>query len=452
MSQRRLDRLQTLLEEKRFEELRRELKSYDPGRLARMMRGLDGSDIRNVLLRCPEDIKNQVLVQLDDSLLRDLVASEPVADVISLFEVLTPFQQGDLLKRLPDGERDLFLREWPDHLYENLQEPFAYPPESIGRVMDPEPATVRPGWTVEEALKSTDKDVHPPDTSGWLFVVDEDGNFLDDLRYRTLLASSPGESIRELMNFQAITLSPDMDQEEGVRVFESAGAGDLAVVNDRGKLLGAVSRNAILDVAESEDTEDFHRQGASEPLDMDYFSASIGRLARKRIGWLFLLFVAGGLSSTVIGLYEDQLEEAVLLAFFIPLLIGTGGNAGSQTVTSVIRAISLGEVRPSHAGYLLLREGSIGLGLGLVLGGIGFLFATGFWGSSWQMGVILGSSMLGICVLATIIASLIPILVRMLNLDPAAVSAPVITTLIDVLGLLLYFAIAGSVFASMGGV
>ncbi|MBW2988322.1 magnesium transporter, partial [Candidatus Woesearchaeota archaeon] len=316
-----------------------------------------------------------------------------------------------------------------------------YPEESVGRLMTPEYVAIRPGWTIAKALSHIRKFGKDAETINMVYVVDEDWHLLDDLPLRRLILASPKSRVSSLMDYRFVAISPYEDQERAVKLFEDHNLVALPVIDKDGVLLGIVTVDDIMDVLEDEVMEDIEKGVSILPLGINYSSASVWTLYKKRIVWLSLLAVAGFMSSNVIAAFEHTLATAVALAFFIPILIGSGGNTGSQSATLIVRAIATGDITLRKWFNVIKKELVVGLLLGVSLGTILGLWGS-LWRGGWAVGFIVGLAMVAIVLWANLVGSLLPLILTKFNLDPAVVSSPLITTLVDATGLLIYFSIA----------
>jgi magnesium transporter len=275
----------------------------------------------------------------------------------------------------------------------------------------------------------------------YLYVLDRYQRLVGVVSLRALVLAEPHETLGEIMETDVMKVTADTDQEEVARLLARYNLLALPVVDENNRMLGIVTVDDVVDVLEEEATEDFQRLGGSEPLSQPYFAVPLFTVARKRIGWLLLLFVGGTLTSSVMRIFEGELAQIVSLAVFIPLLIGTGGNAGSQSVSTIIRALAIGEVQFRDAVRVILRELSTGLVVGGVLGIFGFGLVL-LWGAGIPMAFVVSLSLPVVCTWANIVGGLVPLLAERLGIDAAVVSAPLITTVVDASGLALYFLVA----------
>ncbi len=438
------------------EELREALARGQLERARALMVELHPADIAELLDEMDEESR-----LLAFSLLEDVAASEVLDEMEAegaqdIVEGTPRERIAHLLEEMPMDDAAEFLGDLPPDLAESLidlMEPeeaaeiqglLEYEEETAGRLMTEKVVRIRRRWTVQETidyLRTVDPET---ETFAYLYVVDDDDRLVGVVALRTLITSPPDALIRDIMQPDVIYVTVDTDQEEVARVIAKYDFFAIPVVDREGRLAGIITHDDVLDVLQEEFTEDVQRLGGSQPLERPYFAASIAHVVRKRIGWLMLLFVAGSLTGTVMRHFENELASVVALSVFIPLLIGTGGNAGSQTSTTVVRALAMEDVRVDDLPRVVLREALTGLGIGIVLALIGMGLAI-FWDTGPRMALTVGITLPVVCVWANVVASLIPIVADRLGIDPAVISAPFITTLVDATGLFIYFSIAKTV-------
>jgi len=324
-----------------------------------------------------------------------------------------------------------------------------YPEGSIGRLMTPHYVAVREDWTIAQVLDHVRLHGRDSETLNVIYVVDDTGRLIDDIRIREVLLTAPTNTVKSLMDRRWVALKATDDQETAVRVFREEDRTALPVTDSTGILIGIVTVDDVLDVAEAEATEDIQRLGGSEALDEPYMQIAFRRMIQKRAGWLTALFLGEMLTATAMGVFEKEIEKAVVLALFVPLIISSGGNSGSQASTLVIRALALGEVGLVDWWRVMRREIGAGLVLGGILGTVGF-FRIAVWsafssiyGPHWLLvAATVALSLVGVVLWGTLTGSLLPFLLRRLGFDPAASSAPFVATLVDVTGLIIYFSVA----------
>jgi magnesium transporter len=329
-----------------------------------------------------------------------------------------------------------------------------YPEDSVGRLMTPDYITVKEDWSVARILDHIRKYGKNSETIDVIYVIDENGILLDDIRIREILLVSPDTIVKDLMDNRLISLKANDPQEEAVNIFRMNNRVALPVTDDDFVMLGIVTVDDILWVANEESTEDIQRIGGMEALDEPYLDVSLMQLTRKRAGWLIILFIGELFTATVMQYYEHQLEKVLVLTMFIPLIVSSGGNSGSQASTLIIRAMALGEVAVSDWWRVMRREFMSGLLLGLILGVIGFtriyawhLFSD-VYGEHW-LGIAgtVSLSLVGIVLWGSLIGSMFPFVLRRFGADPATSSAPFVATMVDVTGLIIYFSVAAYILA-----
>ena len=299
---------------------------------------------------------------------------------------------------------------------------------------------LRRQWTVSETFDYL-RSLEDAETLHYLYVVDRDNKLIGVVPLRQLILSQPDATVESLMSGDVVSINVNADQEELAELVSRYDYFVVPVVNDANELLGVVTVDDVLDIFEEEVTEDIQRLGGSEPLDQPYFAVSAFQIVRKRIGWLLLLFVASTLSGEVIRMFQNELDLVVALGFFITLITGTGGNAGSQTVATIIRAITLDEVRLSNLMDAWRREVSVGLMLGLVMGAVGIIRAL-LWHTGYEVALVVALTLPLVVIWSTTVATVIPILADRFHIDPTVISGPMIATIVDATGLMIYFLLA----------
>jgi magnesium transporter len=366
-----------------------------------------------------------------------------------------------LLSNMAPDDRTMFLEELPATATRQLLALLSpsersvaltllgYPEGSIGRLMTPNYVAVREGWTVREVLDYIRQHGQDSETLNVIYVVDDQGRLIDDIRIREFLLTPLDKHVHELMDRRFVALTATDDQQTAVTAFRKYDRTALPVTDTAGMLIGIVTIDDVLDVAEATATKEIQRIGGSEALDEPYMQITMGRMIQKRAGWLTALFLGEMLTATAMGVFEAEIARAVVLALFVPLIISSGGNSGSQASTLVIRALALGEVGLGDWWRVMRREIFAGVCLGAILGIIGFLRITiwsafsDIYGPHWLLvGLTVGIALIGIVLWGTLIGSLLPFLLRRLGFDPATSSAPFVATLVDVTGLIIYFTVA----------
>lgn len=379
----------------------------------------------------------------------------------TIIQALPPFKTAELLNELPADDRTSFLEELPSEVVKELiklLDPeerkvtlslLGYPESSVGRLMTPDYIAVQIDWTVQEVLEHIREVGKDSETIDVIYVVNDKGEFVDDIRIREIILASPDKQIGEIIDDRFITLNVHDDQEVASQIFKMNNRVALPVVDDKNILLGIVTIDDVLWVAQEEFSEDIQKIGGTEALDEPYLEMPIIKLFKKRVVWLIVLFLGEMLTATAMGYFEDEIAKAVVLALFVPLIISSGGNSGSQASTLIIQAMAIGEITVSDWWRVMRRELVSGLLLGGVLGLIGFcrvvlwnmVFHT-YGEHTVMIGITVGSSLIGVVLWGTISGSMLPIVLKKLGADPATSSAPFVATLVDVTGLVIYFSMA----------
>jgi magnesium transporter len=380
---------------------------------------------------------------------RHLVSAMATSETAAILNEMSPDDRTMLLEELPAEVTKELLSILPADEREIAASLLGYPENSVGRLMTPEYIAVRPEWTVRYVLDYIRERGADSETLSNIYVVDDAGILIDDLRIRVFLLAPLHESVSELMDRRFVSLKATEDQETAVAVFRREDRTALPVTDTTGALIGIVTIDDVLDVAEQAATEDIQKIGGMEALDEPYMQIAFARMVRKRAGWLVVLFLGEMLTATAMGYFEDEIRRAVVLALFVPLIISSGGNSGAQAATLVIRALSLGEVGVRDWWRVMRREIRSGLALGSILGVIGFLRIavwtsfTNIYGPHWPLiACTVALTLVGIVLWGTLAGSMLPLLLRRLGFDPAASSAPFVATLVDVTGVIIYFSIA----------
>jgi magnesium transporter len=451
--------------------------------------------IRNVAKPAEELVA--VLRSRDYSRLRDMVRNRPASDLAELLSDLSPEDQAIAFRLLPrqdaaetfeyldqDGreallktlskedvaallndmapdDRTTFLEELPANVTRELLSLLTpkeraiavtllgYPERTVGRLMTPDYIAVKEDWTVQQVLDYVRTHGRDSETLNVIYVVDHAGALIDDIRIREFLLTDPKHSVSELMDRRFVALKAADDQAAAVVAFKQHDRSALPVTDSAGVLIGIVTIDDVLDVAEAEATKDIQRIGGSEALDEPYMQIAMHRMVRKRAGWLTALFLGEMLTATALGFFENEIGKAIVLTLFLPLIISSGGNSGSQGSTLVIRALALGEVKLRDWWRIMRREIVAGFALGTILACVGFLRITvwsafsDIYGAHWLLvAITVAVALIGVVMWGTLIGALMPLLLRRLGFDPATSSAPFVATLVDVTGLIIYFSVA----------
>lgn len=424
------------------ESLRMVMDKLHPSNIADILRELETEDITFLLQAIHLEDAIHSLEVLQDHEQGEIIRNLEQPRAAKLLEGMAADERVDIIQRLERNEREELLKQLPDTERKDIETLAQYSGETAGGLMTTNFAYLYRENTVQEGLRKIRNISDQPEELYYLYIVDEEKRLHGIVTMRDLLSAHDETKLEEIAETDLITVDPEEDQEMVAQLLQKYNFVAIPVTDDERNLLGIVTSDDVMEVVEQETSEDFQRLGGSEPLDRPYFDLSILRMSRKRVGWLLLLFVGGTLTSSVIGMFEKQLHQELLLSYFVPLLIGTGGNAGAQAVTTVIRALALDEVRWENIFSVVYREFLTGLLMGTALGIAGFLFVAGFWPGKLRVGLVVAATIPLICVWANIVASIIPIVAERVGIDPTVISAPLITTLVDATGLVMYFVMA----------
>jgi magnesium transporter len=442
-------------------------------------------EIRELIEAHDDDTLHEVVNRWHSADLADLVNALPISEQVHVLRLIKPplaavafayldlDAQQDVLTSLSEEEskyilnemapddRTALLAELPSEHAERLidlldpdQRAIArallnYGEDSVGRLMTPDYVVVRKEWTMRHVLDHIRAHGRDSETLNVIYIVDDQNKLIDDLRIREILLAPLHTHVADVMDNKFVSLAATDDKKKAVEVFRKYDRIALPVVDSQGRLAGIVTLDDVIDVAEEEATREIQRFGGLEALDDPYMSTTLPAMVRKRATWLVILFVGEMLTATAMGFFEKQIERAVVLALFVPLIISSGGNSGSQAATLIIRALALGEVRLGDWWRVMRRELVAGLSLGLILASIGFVriaawnAVSNLYGPHWLLvGLTVSLSLIGVVLWGTLTGSMLPFLLRWMGFDPATSSAPFVATLVDVTGLIIYFTVA----------
>jgi magnesium transporter len=440
--------------------------------LVALLRNANTATLRNVLLQWSLQEVAGALVELppaDQAVVLRILPTRAAAAVFeylsspaqrALLPAMKPEDLAVLLNDMAPDDRTLFLSTLPSQATADLltllspaerataERLLSFPAGSVGRLMSPEYVAIRADWSIQQVLDHIRAYGHDSETLNVLYVVDETGVLIDDLRVREILLAPVTGRVSQLMNRRFTALRATDTERAAVEVFRREDRTALPVVGDLGVLIGIVTVDDVLDAAQELATRDLQRFGGSEALGVPYMAIALTQMIRKRAGWLVALFLGEMFTATAMGFFEQEIARAVVLALFVPLIISSGGNSGSQASTLVIRALAIGEVSLRDWWRVGRRELLAGLALGGILGTIGFLRIAGWslftdlYGPHWLLvAATVGVALVGVVLWGTIVGSMLPFGLRRLGLDPATSSAPLVATFVDVTGLVIYFTI-----------
>jgi magnesium transporter len=444
--------LESLIEARDFVSLREQIRNWPAGDLAELMEPLSAEKEVVVFRLLPREEAANVFAYLPIERQEELLKALAHEQVVNILNDMSDDDRTELLEELPAKVTQKLLNSLSDEERRLASKFLGYPENSVGRLMTPHFVRIKPHWTVAHALDHIRRYGVDSETMSMVYVIDDSGKLIDDLRIRKILLSAPETLVSDLMDSRFVALKATDDQEVAVEAFRDADLNALPVTDTQGVLIGIVTGDDIFDVAEEEATEDIHKIGGTEALDEPYMEIAIPTMVRKRATWLIVLFLSEMLTATAMGRFEDEIAKAVVLSIFVPLVISSGGNSGSQASTLIIRAMALGEVTLKDWWRVMRREILSGFSLGAILGSIGFarisLWAVLFhsYGEHWfLLALTVGVALVGIVLWGSLAGSMLPFLLRRIGLDPATSSAPFVATLVDVSGLIIYFTAAAAI-------
>jgi magnesium transporter len=438
---------------RRWNQVREELDDIHQSEVANIIDDLPEAERTVVFRLLPQENAASVFEYLEPEVQQDIVKSLGNKEVATILNEMSPDDRTAFLEKLPDHilkETLILLTDDERHVASSL---LGYGENSVGRLMTPYYIQVRKNWTVAQVFDHIRKFGRKAETLNVVYVVDENQRLIDDVRISKFLLAPPETRVEELMDSKFVSLLDTMDQEEAVQIFRQYDRSALPVITENGVLVGIVTADDILDVAEEEATEDIQKFGGVEALELPYVETPLLTIIRKRSIWLVLLFIGELMTASAMGYFDAEIQKAVVLALFVPLVISSGGNTGSQAATLIIRAMALKEVTLADWWRVMRREIFAGFLLGALLGTIGLLHVflwhqLGLFNYTehWPLvAVTLFLTLIGIVMWGTLSGSMIPFVLKRFGLDPATSSAPFVATLVDVTGLVIYFSIAALV-------
>ncbi|HZF01889.1 MAG TPA: magnesium transporter [Methylomirabilota bacterium] len=442
--------LAELIRQRDFNGLREILCGFAPADVAEIFVDLNPDDEAVLLRLLPRDLAAEVFEYLpleDQEQTLHALGNEQVAQILN---DISPDDRTRLLEELPATATQKLLGLLNPDERKIATELLGYPPRSIGRRMTPEYVAIKQSWTVAEVLEHLRREHHKRDAMGQLYVVDDKGRLVDFVGLRKLVVADPQTPVTELLEHQNLALRATDDQETAVTAFKKYDVTVLPVVDSQDVLLGVITVDDILDVAEQKATEDIQKMGGVSALDAPYLKIGILSMIKKRAGWLSVLFLGEMLTASAMSHFEGELGKAIILGSFIPLIISSGGNSGSQATSLIIRALAIRDVTLGDWWRVMRREFVAGLTLGCVLAVLGVIRIL-----AWQylgfknyglhyllIAGTIGCSLVGVVLFGSLVGSMLPLILRRLKFDPAAASAPFVATLVDVTGILIYFNVA----------
>jgi magnesium transporter len=429
-----------LIAARQWPRLREMLFDQPVAELADLLLELEEQDRVLFFHALPRPLAAQVFAELEAPRQNDLLQDLTSEATRQLLADLSPDDRTQLLEELPGQVTQRLLNLLsPEDLRETRQL-LGYPRESVGRLMTPDYVAVRPSWTIAQALDHIRRKGRDSETVSHIYITDSSWKLLDELSLRRFILADPATTVAEIMDYSFVSLSAFEDREAAVQMMQRYDLSVLPVVDSDGILVGIVTFDDVLDVAAEETTEDFYKSAAIAPVQGRYLDMPYLSLYRKRIGWLIILVFINMISVQILASHEAMLDAFVVLLFFTPLLIDSGGNAGSQASTLMVRALALGDVELRDWFWLLVKEISVSLGLGLTMAAA--VFGLGWLRGGTTIGLIVALTMVSIVVVGGLIGTVLPFLLSRFKFDPATASGPLITSLADISAILIYTAIA----------
>jgi magnesium transporter len=431
-----------------FSQLRELLKSWRPRYIADAICSLSPEDRAVVFRILPRSLAAAAFDYLDLAEQERLLKAMGKEEVAELLNNMAPDDRTALLEELPAAATKQLLGMLSVKERAIAMQLLGYPEHSVGRLMTPDYIAVQSQSTVQHVLDYIRAHGRRSETLAMIYVVDDKGSLIDDIAIREFLIAPLDKGVEDLMDYRFAVLKASDGQETALQVFRRTDLKALPVTDSAGVLIGIVTIDDVLRVSEETATREIQRIGGSEALNEPYLQIALRRMVKKRAGWLIVLFLGEMLTATAMGFFQGEIEKAVVLALFVPLIISSGGNSGSQATTLIIRALALGEVMLRDWWRVMQRELVTGLALGAILGVIGFLRITVWsafskvYGSHWfAVAITVGVSLIGVVMWGSIAGSMLPFILRRFGFDPAVASAPFVATLVDVTGLVIYFTV-----------
>jgi magnesium transporter len=447
--------IKSMIEARDFAALREVFREWPPADVAEVILDLPEDEQVIIFRVLPHDLAADVFEYLDLDAQQKLLRAMAHEQVVGILNEMAPDDRTALLEELPSAAARQLIRLLTPEERRIATALLGYPEDSVGRLMTPDFIAVHEDWTVQQVLDYVREHGRDSETLNFVYVVDDRGKLIDDVRMREFLLRPLTAKVTDIRDQTFGALNVTDSQQDALNVFRKYDRAALPVVDSNGVLVGIVTADDMLDVAEEEATEDIQKFGGMEALEEPYMRIPLWRMVRKRAGWLIILFLGEMLTATAMANYQEELAKALVLALFLPLIVSSGGNSGSQASTLMIRAMALGEVTLRDWWRVMGREIQAGLALGAILGAIGVL-RVGAWaiigeqylhrqpyGAHWPLvAITVGIALVGVVLWGTLSGSMLPFLLRRIGADPATSSAPFVATLVDVTGLIIYYSIA----------
>ncbi len=421
-----------------------------PNDIAERIAELEENEQAIAFITLPGKIKGEVFSYLERDLQEIILTSLGTKEIADILKTMSPDDRTAIFEDFPDTMVKEAVNLLPAEERRVALQLIGYEEDTVGRMMTPYYIQVRPDWTVKKTLQHIKKNGQKAETLNFIYVVDKDQRLIDDIRIGLILMADEEDLVSKIMDQEFAALRTTQSCEDAIEVFQKYDRAALPVITEAGVLVGIVTADDILDEVEKRDTEDIQKFGGLEALDLPYMSTGIFEMVKKRAGWLVLLFLGEMLTASAMSHFDAEISKAVVLALFLPLIISSGGNSGSQAATLIIRALAIQEIKLKDWWYVMRREILSGLMLGGILAIVGFTRIliwqeTGLYdyGQYWiWVALAVSTSLVFIVLWGTLSGSMIPFILKGLKRDPATSSAPFVATLVDVTGLIIYFSIA----------
>lgn len=441
--------IQSLIEKKQLSILKDILTDWTPADIAELLKELSESERVIIFRLLSKEMAADTFEYMDFDTQMGLLKSMGNEEVAEILNEMDPDDRTALFEELPSSAAKQLIQLLSPEERKIAVSLLGYPENSVGRLMTPDYIAVKPNFTIQQTLDFIRENGKNKETLNIIYVVDDKGKLIDDIKIKEILLAPIDQKISELMDENFVALHVNDDQETAVDIFKKYDRVALPVIDQAGILIGIVTIDDVFDIAEEETTEDIQKQAAVEVLEEPYTTVPLLTMIKKRAGWLAILFIGEMFTASAMAVFEDEIARAVVLALFVPLIISSGGNSGSQAATLVVRAMALGEVTIKDWFLVIKRELLTGLFLGIILATIGFLrisvwqIASHLYGEYWFfIALTVSLSLIGVVMWGTLTGSMLPFILKKLGFDPASSSAPFVATLVDVSGLVIYFSVA----------
>lgn len=441
--------IQSLIDEKQLGILKEILTEWTPADIAELLVELSEKERVIIFRLLSNELAADTFEYMDFDTQMELLKSMGREEIAKILNEMDPDDRTALFEELPSTAAKQLIQLLSPEERKIAVTLLGYPENSVGRLMTPDYIAVKPDFTIQQTLDYIREHGKNKETLNIIYVIDDKGKLIDDIKIKEFLLAPLNDVVANLMDENFVALHVYDDQESAVEMFKKYDRVALPVIDRAGMLIGIVTIDDVFDVAEEEATEDIHKQAAIEVLEEPYPDIPINKMVKKRAPWLSLLLLGEFLTAIAMGFFEGEVAKVAALAIFIPLIISSGGNSGSQAATLVVRAMALGEIKLKDWWHIMKREIFSGLLLGFILGVIGFTQVavlsnfTPVIASHWFLiGLTVGLSLIGIVLWGTLTGSMLPFILKRIGADPATSSAPLVATVVDVTGLIIYFSVA----------